>query len=105
MPGFRFGWDGSEQKRAPGARRGFCDPVAMDDRRTDLWLIQPNNDLQQLPVRRSCRRQHTTESQGAGRKCLTRSSGERMVADTKWISAMHQSASKSTPATRLSRFL
>src|SRR6266404_5746596 len=47
----------------------------------------------------------SAESQGAGRKCLTRSSGERMVADTKWISAMHQSASKSTPATRPSRFL
>jgi|SRR6516162_6598231 len=32
-----------------------------------------------------CREQHTAESQGAARKCLTRSSGERMVADTKWI--------------------
>ena len=30
---------------------------------------------------------------------------ERMVADTKSISAMHRSASKSTPATRPSRFL
>ena len=56
-------------------------------------------------VRRSCREQHTAESQGAGRKCLTRSSGETMVADTKSISAMHRSASKSTPATRPSRFL
>jgi hypothetical protein len=34
-----FGGGVEAETRVHGSRRGFCDPVAMDDRRTDLWLI------------------------------------------------------------------
>src|SRR6185503_11619810 len=42
---------------------------------------------------------------GAGQKWLTPSSGERMVAGTKWILGMRRSALKSTPAKRPSKYL
>ena len=65
MPGFRFGvvWDGSEQKRA-WARRGFCDPVAMDDRRMDCAARSAKNDLQ-LRFGDHTANKHTAESLGS----------------------------------------
>jgi hypothetical protein len=41
---------------------------------------------------------------GTARKCLTPSSGVRIVGDTKWISAIRQFALKSTPANRRSKY-